>query len=59
MHAPDLPEPWIIAELERQRRIREWQRDDRPCLELPLPPPPRRGEHEQEPVRTVIVIDLC
>jgi hypothetical protein len=59
MKASNLPEPWIIVELERQRRIQESQRDDRPSLELPLPPlpywdPPKRGTG-----RTVIVVDLA
>jgi hypothetical protein len=57
MFAPNLPEPWVIAEVERQRRI-ESDRDDRPSLELPLPPPPRRDAPETSTGRTVIVIDL-
>ena len=36
MYAPNLPEPWVIAEVERHRRS-ESHRDDRPSLELPLP----------------------
>jgi hypothetical protein len=57
MYAPNLPEPWVIAELERRRRI-ESDRDDRPSLELPLPPPPRRDAPETGTGGTVVVIDL-
>ncbi len=57
MYAPDLPEPWVIAEVERQRRS-ESHPDGRPFLELPLPPPPRRDAPETGTGRTVIVIDL-
>ena len=57
MYAPNLPEPWVIAEVERQRRS-EWDRDERPSLELPLPPPPRREAPETGTGRTVVVIDL-
>ena len=57
MYAPHLPEPWMIAEIEKMRR--ESERDDRPALELPLPPPMRRPEAEEsEPRSTVIVIEL-
>lgn len=60
MHASKLPEPWIIAEVERQRRIRQSERDERPALELPLPPPPPPRDDRAEPGtgRGVIVIDL-
>jgi hypothetical protein len=61
MYASSLPEPWIIAERERQRRIRDLERDDRPFLELPLPPPPRPDEPDEPDAdtrRTVIVIEL-
>ena len=57
MHAPNLPEPWVIAEVERQRRTRESHCDDRPSLEL-LPPPPPRDAPEEGTGRTVIVIEL-
>jgi hypothetical protein len=57
MYAPNLPEPWVIAEVERQRRS-ESHRDGRPSLELPLPPPPRRDAPETGTGRTVVVIDL-
>jgi hypothetical protein len=60
MYASSLPEPWVIAEKERQRRIRDLGRDDRPFLELPLPlpPPPRPTEPGADTRRTVIVIEL-
>jgi hypothetical protein len=57
MYAPNPPEPWVIAEVERQRRS-ESHRDSRPSLELPLPPPPRRDAPETGAGHTVIVIDL-
>lgn len=59
MHAPNLPEPWTIAELENLRRIRESD-GERPRLELPLPPPPppARRESDERAPRTVIVIEL-
>jgi hypothetical protein len=58
MYAAKLPEPWMIAEIERMRRDNE--RDDRPALELPLPPPTRRPEMDDSDRRggTVIVIEL-
>jgi hypothetical protein len=59
MYAPNLPEPWMIAELEKVRRNRE-SRDERPALELPLPPPPNRPSDSSDrgSARTVIVIEL-
>jgi len=59
MHASkNLPEPWVIAEMERVRRIRESHEAERPSVPLvpPMEPPPRR-----EPSRgsSVIVIDLA
>ncbi len=57
MYAPNPPEPWVIAEVERQRR-NESNRDERPSLELPLPPPPRRDAPETGTCDTVVVIDL-
>jgi hypothetical protein len=58
MYAPNLPEPWAIAEVERHRRS-ESHRDDRPSLELPLPPPPRQDAPGTGTGRTVVVIDMC
>jgi hypothetical protein len=60
MYAPNLPEPWMIAELEKVRRNRE-SRDERPALELPLPPPPPNrpsDSSDRGSARTVIVIEL-
>lgn len=60
MYAPNLPEPWMIAELENLRRIRESD-GERPRLELPLPPPPpppAPRESDERAPRTVIVIEL-
>jgi hypothetical protein len=54
MYAPDLPDPWMIDELEKMRRDR-WE--ERPAVELPLPPPMSRREERSTP-RTVIVIEL-
>jgi hypothetical protein len=51
--------PWMIEELERCRREREY--DERPALqiELPVEPPQRRErDGEQAPQRGVIVIEL-
>jgi hypothetical protein len=63
MYAPNLPHAWEIAELERLRRIRESQLEERPSLPLPLPPlprtPPARDTHEPSTERRVIVIDLA
>jgi hypothetical protein len=64
MHAANLPEAWIIAEIERMRRI-ESDTGERATIPLPLPlpppPPPRqRRDVDDEPrTRSVIVIDLC
>jgi hypothetical protein len=61
MYAPNLPDPWMIDELEKVRRNRE-SRDERPALELPLPlpPPPNRPSDSSDrgSARTVIVIEL-
>jgi hypothetical protein len=60
MYPPNLPEPWMIAELEKMRRERELS-DERPALELPLPMPPmsRPGQlDDRGSARTVIVIEL-
>lgn len=64
MYAPNLPEPWMIAELEKVRRNQE-SRDERPSLELPLPmPPPAPSPNrpsdssDRGSGRTVIVIEL-
>ena len=58
MYASSLPEPWVIAELERQPRIRERQHDERPCLEIPLPHWPGRDSPEKDTARFIVVIDL-
>ena len=52
-----IPPPWMIDELERQRRVNEESR--RPWLEMPPPPPPSRPRpcDEQVPSR-VVIIDL-
>jgi hypothetical protein len=54
--------PWMIEELERRRRDREYE--ERPALHVELPAdPPQRHESEDEgephaPSRGVIVIEL-
>jgi hypothetical protein len=56
MYATHLPDPWVIAELERLRRERH--EDERPRLELPLPNHPARDVPEQSDAPSVIVIEL-
>ncbi|HTP50285.1 MAG TPA: hypothetical protein VMK42_06285 [Anaeromyxobacteraceae bacterium] len=52
-----IPPPWMIEELERQRRAIEETR--RPELEAPLPSPARGpAPREEESVSRVVVIDL-
>jgi len=52
--------PWIIAELERRRRERE--RTEQPCLEVDLPRPPRGAPRPETPrpeaPRSAIVIEF-
>jgi hypothetical protein len=57
MRYPKLPEPWVIAEVERMRRVRELEVGDR--ASIPLPPSMEREPVAPEPVKsTVIVIEL-
>jgi hypothetical protein len=52
---------YVIEEIKRRERERE--RDDRPAIELPVPPPappdgPRdSGEHDDGGDRGVVIID--
>ena len=52
--------PWMVEELERRRREREYE--ERPALHVELPvEPPQRRESDAEPhgpSRGVIVIEL-
>lgn len=60
MFVPMLPEPWMIAELDRRRRERESHHEERPSLPLPPPPPPpRNAPSTPRAGRTVVVIDLA
>ncbi len=62
MFARNLPEPWMIAELERMRRNGEVE-GERAQIPLYPPPPPRpeRSRDDAEPGRgsCVIVIELA
>ncbi len=49
--------PWIIAELERIRRERQSERDERPALEIEHRAPPRQAPREGS--RCPIVVELC
>ena len=61
MYAPNLPEPWMIAELERLRRVREAEAGESARIPLypPAPPPPaRRDDGEPDTGRRVVIIQL-
>ncbi len=60
MYAPNLPEPWMIAELEKLRRVRESEAGEGARLPLhPPPPPPARRDDEPPAGSRVIIIELA
>ncbi len=47
--------PWIIAELEKNRRAREQVREERPHLDVQIPPPAERERRDEAPKGPIVV----
>lgn len=50
--------PFIIDQI-RKREEKEAQRDDRPVVEIPVPPLPPREHAPEDKDRGVVIIDLA
>jgi hypothetical protein len=51
----DMVPPWIIAELEKKRRERESERDERPRLEVELHLPTRQAPRPEAPKGPIVI----